>query len=239
MDRNPEPATAPPMARQRAAAFAVHLFTASGAGLALLAMLAAVDRRWPAMFAWLGIALVVDAVDGTLARRFRVREFAPRWSGDVLDLVVDILTYAFIPAYALVVSGLLPVDLAAPLGILIIVTSVLYFADTRMKSADNYFIGFPAVWNIVAFYLFLLQPPAWLAAAIVVTLAALTFVPIPFVHPFRVPRLQVVSLLLLGAWFMLAAIALTQDLVPSPLVVVGLCATGAYFLVAGALRSRI
>src|SRR6266404_5224802 len=99
------------------AAFLVHLLTASGAALALLALHAAVQARWTAMFLWLALALVVDAVDGPLARRLDVGRVLPRWSGDTLDLVVDFVTYVFVPAYAIVASGLLPAALALPAGI--------------------------------------------------------------------------------------------------------------------------
>ena len=116
------------------------------------------------MFVWLGIALFIDGVDGTFARRLRVADVLPRWSGDVLDLVVDILNYVFVPAYALAASGLLPRPLAIPLGILIVVTGSLYFADRLMKTSDYYFRGFPALWNVAAFYLFLLRPAPWLGA---------------------------------------------------------------------------
>ena len=117
------------------------------------------------MFLCLGVALIVDGIDGTMARRVRVAELLPRWSGDVLDLVVDFVTYVFVPAYAIAAGGLLPDLLALPAGIVIVVTGALYFADREMKTADNYFRGFPALWNVVAFYLFLLRPPPWLAAA--------------------------------------------------------------------------
>ncbi|MGC2075245.1 MAG: phosphatidylcholine synthase, partial [Xanthobacteraceae bacterium] len=138
-----------------AAAFAVHVFTACGAACALLALVASVRNEWPMMFAWLGLALVIDGVDGALARRLHVAKLLPRWSGDVLDLVVDILNYVFVPAYALATSGLLPEQLAIALGILIVVTGSLYFADGLMKTSDYYFRGFPALWNIAAFYLFI------------------------------------------------------------------------------------
>src|SRR5271156_6040965 len=111
------------------AAFAVHIFTACGAGCALLALIAAVRAEWPQMFVWLGIALVIDGIDGTFARRLHVAEVLPRWSGDVLDLVVDILNYVFVPAYAIAASGLLSDQAAIPLGIVIVVTGSLYFAD--------------------------------------------------------------------------------------------------------------
>ena len=222
-----------------AAAFSVHVFTAAGAALALLALLAAVERRWTLMFAWLIAALAVDGVDGLLARRFEVRTTLPRWSGDTLDLVVDILTWVFVPAYAIVAGGLLPGPLAVPLGIAIMMTSALYFADTRMKSADNFFYGFPGAWNVVAFLLHLLRPDPWLAAVAVAALCVLTFVPAPFVHPFRVKqgRAVTIGLLVLGA--ILVAIALVRDLEPGPFVTVPLCAITLYFLAAGLWRGRI
>ena len=158
--------TLPPFTQARA--FAVHIFTASGAALALAALIYAVQGKWPAMFVCLGVALIVDGVDGTIARRFEVAEVLPRWSGDVLDLVVDFVTYVFVPAYAIVASGLLPPLLALPAGVVIVVTGALYFADRNMKTADNYFRGFPALWNAAAVYLFLLKPAPWLAAASIV-----------------------------------------------------------------------
>src|SRR5262247_2047131 len=159
----------------RARAFAVHVFTAAGAALALAALVYAVRAQWAGMFLCLGIALIVDGVDGTIARWLKVAEVLPRWSGDVLDLVVDFVTYVFVPAYAIAASGLLPELLSVPAGIAVVVTGALYFADRNMKTEDNYFRGFPTLWNAVAFYLFLLKPQPWLAAAIVGLLAVLTF----------------------------------------------------------------
>ena len=161
MDQTSQPVSAPAIGRMRAAAFSVHIFTAMGAGIALLAMLEAVREHWANMFGWLGVALIIDAIDGPIARRLDVVRLQPNWSGEMLDLVVDFVTYVFVPAYAITASGLL-LPLAAPiLGIGIVVSSALYFADRRMKAADNHFRGFPALWNAAAFYLFLLHlPPA-------------------------------------------------------------------------------
>src|SRR5438045_3753168 len=188
----------------RAAAFSVHIFTALGAGLALIAMLEAVREHWAAMFAWLGVALVIDAIDGPIARRLDVKRVQPNWSGDVLDLVVDFVTYVFVPAYAIVASGLL-LPVAAPLlGVAITVTSALYFADLRMKAADNHFRGFPALWNAAAFYLFLLHwPPLW-STLLVAALVVLTFVPFHVLHPLRVVRLRWLTMSLIAAWAVLS-----------------------------------
>src|ERR1700760_3113158 len=179
-----------PRPAMRAAAFSVHIFTAFGAAIALLAMLEAVREHWAAMFQWLGIALIIDAIDGPIARLLKVKDVQPNWSGDVLDLVVDFVTYVFVPAYAIVASGLLS-PLAAPLlGGGIAVSGALYFADRRMKSDDNHFRGFPGLWNIAAFYLFLLHWPPVASSLSVAALIALTFMPFYVVHPVRVVRLR-------------------------------------------------
>src|SRR6266478_6151759 len=195
----------------RAAAFSVHIFTAVGAGIALIALLEAVREHWAAMFAWLGAALVIDALDGPIARRLDVVRLQPDWSGEVLDLVVDFVTYVFVPAYAITASGLL-LPLAAPLlGVGIVVSSALYFADRRMKAADNHFRGFPALWNVAAFYLFLLHLPAWLSSLVVAILIVLTFVPVHVLHPVRVVRWRGLTLSLIGIWALLAIFTLASD----------------------------
>src|SRR6266704_309536 len=212
----------------RAAAFSVHIFTALGAGVALIAMLEAVREHWAAMFAWLGVALIIDAVDGPIARRLDVVRVQPNWSGEVLDLVVDFVTYVFVPAYAITASGLL-LPLAAPLlGIGITVSGALYFADRRMKAADNHFRGFPGLWNIAAFYLFLLHLPPALSSLGIAVLIALTFAPFHVVHPVRVVRLRWLTLWLLGAWAVLAAYTVACDFAVGIPITTGLCAIAAY-----------
>jgi len=214
----------------RAAAFSVHIFTAMGAGVALLAMLEAVREHWASMFGWLGVALVIDAIDGPIARKLDVKRLQPDWSGDVLDLVVDFVTYVFVPAYAITASGLL-LPLAAPLlGIGIVVTSALYFGDLRMKAADNHFRGFPALWNAAAFYLFLLQFRPWISSLAIAILIVLTFVPVHVLHPIRVVRLRWLTLLLLAAWAVLAIYTLARDFDVGAPVIAGLCAIAAYIV---------
>jgi phosphatidylcholine synthase len=213
--------------------FLVHVFTACGAACALLAMLAAAKADFVTMFVWLGVALFIDGIDGTLARKFHVAEILPRWSGDALDLVVDFTTYVFVPAFALATSGLLPGVVAIPLAVAITVVSALYFADEQMKTADNYFRGFPALWNAVAFHLFVLKLPPWVAAAAVAILIVLTFMPLRVLHPFRVLHLRFVNLLALAAWCALGAYALLTALDPGPIVAWVLAAIGVYFLTVG------
>jgi phosphatidylcholine synthase len=222
---------------ERIRAFTVHIFTATGAALALLALILATGGHWAAMFLCLGLALIVDGADGPLARAFDVQKLLPRWSGDTLDLVVDFTTYVFVPAYAISASGLVPQWLAIPAGIVVVISGALYFADREMKTKDNYFRGFPAVWNLAAFYLYLLEPPDWAAAIAVVVLAALSFAPIRFLHPLRVQHWRMVNIVLLALWAVLAFVAVIQDLSPGIYVTLPLCLIAAYFFAAGLLRT--
>jgi phosphatidylcholine synthase len=222
----------------RVYAFAVHVLTASGAVFALAALINAAAAQWTALFLCLGLALVVDGIDGTLARILKVREVLPRWSGDVLDLVVDFVTYVFVPAYAIAAGSFMPPVLSWLAGIAIVITGAIYFADREMKFLDNYFRGFPALWNVVAFYLFVLRPAPWLSFLIVIALAALTFAPLKFLHPVRVLKHRLLNVAVLLVWFVLAIIALALELRPPGWVKAGLLITAAYFFAAGFLDGR-
>jgi phosphatidylcholine synthase len=234
MDQLNQPVSSQASPGKRAAAFSVHIFTALGAGIALIALLEAVREHWSAMFAWLGLALVVDALDGPIARRLDVERMQPNWSGEVLDLVVDFVTYVFVPAYAITASGLLAPHLAPILGAGVAISGALYFADRRMKTSDNHFRGFPALWNAAAFYLFLLQPQPWLSSLSVAVLIALTFVPFNVLHPVRVVRLRTLTLSLIGIWAVLAIVTLARDFDVGAPVTVALCAIALYVVASDA-----
>ena len=225
----------PATSSKRILAFSVHVLTAIGAAVALFALLAATHGDWPLMFLWLGVALVIDAIDGPLARALKVAEVLPNWSGETLDLVVDYTTYVFVPAYAVAAGHLMPDTLAIPSAAAIAITGTLYFANRKMKTSDNFFRGFPAVWNLVAFYLLLLRPAPAIAAGMVALFAVLTFVPIRFIHPFRVRRLRTVTVALLTLWAALALAAVKQGLAPALWITIGLCGLGGYFLAVGLL----
>ena len=219
---------------KRAAAFSVHILTALGAGIALIALLEAVREHWAAMFAWLGVALVIDAIDGPVARKLDVVRLQPNWSGDVLDLVVDFVTYVFVPAYAITASGLLLPPTAALLGVGIAMSGALYFADRRMKSADNHFRGFPGLWNVAAFYLFLLHLPPAISSLGIVVLIVSTFLPFQVVHPVRVARLRWLTLSLMVVWAVLGIATLANDFDVGAPVKIGLCAIAVYVVASDA-----
>ncbi|MFY0662314.1 MAG: CDP-alcohol phosphatidyltransferase family protein [Shimia sp.] len=223
----------------RARALAVHLLTATGAVFAMLAMLAAVEGKWSLMFLWLVVAFFVDGIDGPLARHYHVKKNAPEFDGVLLDLIIDYLTYVFIPAYALFKSGLMDGWTGWFAIIIITFASALYFADTRMKTKDNSFSGFPGCWNMLVIVIFAVEPNFWVSLALVTVLAVAMFLPIKFVHPTRTERWRLVTFPLALAWTFFAGWAAWVDFHPESWAHWGLVATSIYLTVAGAAQQLI
>ena len=214
-------------------ALSVHLFTATGAVFAMLAMLAAADAKWSLMFLWLLVAFFVDGVDGPLARKYDVKTNAARFDGVLLDLIIDYLTYVFIPAFALFKSGLLPGWTGWIAIIIITFASALYFCDGNMKTKDNSFHGFPGCWNMVVIVLFALSPNFWFILALISLLAISMFLPVKFVHPVRTLRWRAVTLPMAMAWVVFAGWAAWVDFHPQSWAHWGLVITSIYLATAG------
>lgn len=216
-------------------AFAVHLLTASGAALALAAALGAARGEWRFVFACLGVALFVDAIDGPLARRFDISSRIPWFDGAALDFVVDYSTYVFVPALILANSALLSPPWGLVAGIVVAVVGALYFADRRMKTENLAFRGFPAVWNALVFILIVLSPPEWVTLAVIAICAVLTFAPVEFVHPVRVVALRPLTLAVTLAWSVLGVVALVENLDPGLWVKIGIAVATIYLTGIGAV----
>ncbi len=190
---------------KRIAAASVHIFTGLGSVLGLLALLAAADGAWERAFMWLGIALVVDGADGPLARMVQVEKVLPRFSGKDLDNVVDYLNYTAVPAFMVARAEIVPEGLRTASASIIMLVSLYHFADIHSKTADGYFVGFPAIWNVVVLYCFVLGLPQEASFLLVAVCALMTFVPFYWVHPFRVRRLRLFSVGVIGVWSVAAA----------------------------------
>ena len=217
-------------------AYGVHVFTARGAALGFLALEAVISGNLTLAFIWLGVALVVDAVDGPLARWLQVTDNASRYDGAMLDLVVDFITYVFVPAAMLLRPEVMGHPFGLLAGLAVLVGSALYFADTGMKTEDWWFKGFPAVWNVVVFYIVVFKPATWLTMAVVLALAAMMFLPVVFVHPVRVRRWRGLTMGVMALWGLAALAALAQGLEPSVWIKALLLACAVYFLGLGFLR---
>lgn len=223
-------------------AFSIHILTASGAFLAFLSIVAAAENDFPKAFFWLGMALIVDGVDGPLARKLEVKKWWPHWSGDTLDNVIDYATFVMIPAFILYQSGLL--DLTDVNGnkeellskvtsftaaAVIVITSAIYYADTRMKTEDYGFKGFPVCWNMVVFALFVVSPSPTFSLIFIIITAILTFVPITFIHPVRVKPLRALSLAAFFIWGITGLSAVYFDL-DNPLLIDAVFAAASIYL---------
>ena len=220
----------------RVTALFVHLLTATGAVFAMLSMLAAANHQWSLMFLWLVVAFAVDGIDGPLARRFDVKKYAPRFDGVLLDLIIDYLTYVFIPAFALFQSGLLPGWTGWVTIIIITFASAMYFCDGNMKTKDKSFHGFPGCWNMVALVMFAIQPNFWIILTVVIVLAIAMFLPLKFVHPVRTNRWRFISLPITLLWIAFAGWSAWVDFSANPVILWGLTGTSLYLISAGLLQ---
>ncbi|MDT0157581.1 hypothetical protein Q9R19_08100 [Microbacterium sp. ARD32] len=219
-------------------AWAVHAFTLTGVIWATLALLALFDDDPKLMWLYLGIALVVDGVDGTLARKAEVRTYAPHFDGVILDSIIDYLTWTLIPALFLFRTGLLGEGaLAVVLLLLITVSSMFCYANTKMKTGDYYFLGFPAAWNVVALAIWLLDAGTAVNAIIVVVLALLTWAPIAFVHPLRVARFRTLNIIATAVWILASAALVIAYPTGEPWIAVVWVLSGAWVILTGIIRT--
>lgn len=185
-------------------AWAVHLFTAAGAIAGLNALAHILQDDVTGVLIWLVIALIIDAADGPLARRYRVDKVLPHVDGVVLDHVIDYSTYALIPAIFLYQFKLVPLGWELAAAAVVTVSSLYCFANKELKTGDNFFTGFPAAWNLVVLGFYLFETSPMLNLVLVPVIAALTFVPIKVIHPFRVRAYRSLTITFTLLWTALA-----------------------------------
>lgn len=225
-----------------AAAWAVHAFTASGIVLGFLALVAILEGDRIAAFLWLGLALFVDGIDGTLARRARVREVTPQFDGATLDNVIDYFTYVVVPAMMVYWFDLVPAGWETATAAGIMAVSLYTFANAGMKTSDYYFAGFPALWNLVVLYFHIMQSDPWVNLAVIAICGVLTFVPWKYVHPLRVRDWRAVTIPMTVLWggTTLRLLIVSKDdraLDASPVIFWLWVAASAYFLLICIVRS--
>jgi phosphatidylcholine synthase len=229
----------PATALQRGAAWAVHLYTATGALTGLGAVLAAIEGRYRAAFLWLVAATFIDATDGVLARAAQVKERLPEFDGARLDDIIDYQTYVFAPVLLLYLADTLPERWGMAVAALMLLSSGYGFASLDAKSDDHFFTGFPSYWNIVAVYLYAAGLPPAVNGAILVVLCALVFVRVGYVYPSRTPVLRRLTVALGIIWaVMVVAIVLALPDVPVTLLIGSLFFPVYYAVLSWILHSR-
>ena len=215
----------------RLAGYAVHLYTASGSVLALLIVVAAVEGH-PTTALWLGLAtLFIDGTDGMLARRARVKETIPWFDGALLDNIVDYLTYVFAPVILLWTTHRLPDGVTGwVLAALPLLASSYQFCRVDAKTDDHFFLGFPSYWNIVAFYVIVLNLGTTTTAAILVVCAIGVFVPVRYLYPSRSMVFWKLTMALCAVWLVTYGLLLIEVPHPNAIVVALSLAYVAYYL---------
>ena len=180
--------------------WSVHVFTALGGLAGFLSLEAILRDNIFLAFIWLSLAFFIDGIDGTFARRYKVKEMVPAIDGSILDNIVDYLNYVFIPAVMVYWFNLVPSQLTLLAVALILIVSCYTFANTKLKTEDNYFRGFPAVWNMVIFYLFVIGTTQLTNFLVIVFFSVMTFIPLKYLHPFRVKERKPLNLFMLAIW---------------------------------------
>lgn len=197
--------------KDKIAAWAVHGFTGSGAVLGFLAIISIFDNDLVGAFLWLGLALLIDGIDGTIARKIGVTDKTPNIDGSALDNVIDYLNYVIIPSLMVYWFQLVPLgwEIIIPAGMFLV--SLYTFANLNMKTSDYYFSGFPAVWNIAVLYFYILETNEWLNLSVIIFFYILTFVPIKFIHPLRVKKLRHITIFSTILWSATTLKLITTD----------------------------
>ncbi|OPB31696.1 phosphatidylcholine synthase [Bartonella sp. AR 15-3] len=216
-------------------AFSVHLLTASGSFWAFLSLISASEKEWVSMFFWLGLAFFVDGIDGPIARKLDIKYILPAWSGEILDSIIDYITYILIPAFALYQSGFMNPKLSFISSAIIVISSAVYYANTGMKTEENFFKGFPVVWNMMVFMLFVVKPGEWIAFIIISLSAIVSFLPIYFIHPVRVIRLRMLNFSIFLIWCCFGIAAFFYQLNAPNWIKIGISISGLYIYCIGAV----
>ena len=181
--------------------YLIHLFTVSGVLFSFLALNASIQKDLPLTFFFLAIALFIDGIDGSLARKVDVKQYTPHINGENLDNIIDYLNYVFVPAFVIYWLDFVPSGTELLSALIILVVSCYTFANNNMKTTDFYFSGFPALWNIVILYFYILNTNPLINFIVICALSVLTFIPIKYSHPFRVLYLRKTTLSVLTVWF--------------------------------------
>jgi phosphatidylcholine synthase len=181
-------------------AWGVHGLTAFGVVAGLLSLAAITQEQWKIAFVYMMVATAIDGIDGTLARKFRVKIVLPGFDGTLLDNLVDYFTFVIVPAVFIYMSGILPGQFAFAGAAAICLVSAYQFCQVDAKTGDHFFKGFPSYWNVVALYLYFFQASPWINFAILAVFAVLVFIPIRYVYPTRTERFRKTTLTFSLVW---------------------------------------
>lgn len=196
-------------------AYGVHLLTALGAALGLWAIILTYDGYYQEAIWAMAVSVIIDSIDGTLARAVGTKKHASKIDGALMDNIIDFVTWTVAPLVWIYAT----MELSVWVLLFCAVTSVFGFSNTRAKTSDHFFLGFPSYWNFVVFYIYLLNLPETFASAILLAFAFVTFLPVKFIYPSRTPFLRSLTLIL-GGIFTLQLLLLLYYFDDSPALLI-------------------
>lgn len=211
-------------------AWLVHLYTASGAVVAFGAIVLINQQSFQQAFWLMSLAVVIDSTDGTLARAAGVKEQIPWFDGDRLEDLIDYANYVIVPCWFLLHADILPPQDAFWLAALPLLASAYGFCRKDAKTSDHFFLGFPSYWNVVVFYMYVIQAPVWINAFALLILSALVFVPLKYIYPSRTVQYRPVTIALGSVWAVSVLFIIYTLPEPPRLVVLGSLVFPIYYL---------
>tara|TARA_Y100001936_G_scaffold223409_1_gene240151 strand:- start:253 stop:990 length:738 start_codon:yes stop_codon:yes gene_type:complete len=193
--------------------FSIHFFTGIGIIAGFLALIAVLNNNQKEAFLWLGLAFIIDSVDGTLARRFNVEKNLPNIDGKMLDSIIDFFNYVIVPSLMIYWFKYVPDQFNVYIPIVLILISIYSYVNINILTSDNYYNGFPAIWNVIVLYFYIFGTSQNINLVFLILLILLKFSPIKCIHPLRVKKLKNLSIFFTIVWFIMSILLiLTKDL---------------------------
>ena len=184
----------------------IHLSTGFGIIAGFLSLIAILNNNQKEAFIWLGIAFLIDSVDGTLARKFDVKKNLPHIDGKTLDSIIDFFNYVIVPSVMIYWFKYVPDQFIILIPLILIFISIYSYVNLNVLTNDNYYNGFPAIWNVVVLYFYIFGTDQTINLFILVLFIILKFSPIKCIHPLRVKKLRYLSIFFTITWFLTSAL---------------------------------
>ena len=184
----------------------VHLLTGFGIIAGYFALIAVMNNNQKEAFLWLGLAFLIDSIDGTLARKFDVKKNLPNIDGKMLDSIIDFFNYVIIPSIMIYWFRYVPDQFAVLIPAILIFISIYSYVNLNILTNDNYYNGFPAIWNVIVLYFYIFGTSQNFNLILLTLLIFLKFSPLKCIHPLRVKKFKNLSIFFAIIWFFTSAL---------------------------------
>ena len=179
----------------------IHFLTCSGLIAGFISLINIFENNQVEAFLWLGVALIIDAIDGSLARKFEVSKNVKNIDGKMLDSVIDFFNYIIIPSIMIYWFDIVPMYFEIVIPSIILVISAISYSNNNLMSLDNFYKGFPCIWNILLLYIYFFDFNSITNLFLISFCIILKFIPLKYVHPLRVKKYKIQSIIFMALWF--------------------------------------